>query len=280
MCANDRTIFACHHHHENITLCAAAVSPLVRRATTFPYTAAIPEVGSFTGHDVFLTASKSDELCDDCQRKVSGASKGAVEIPDLDIWHLDEYTKNPEVMKNPEVKKEEDTSTRMTVELDEAASVGALMNNVAWEPKKIEDVSNHAELNISKLSTDLLGQPTQLRVDFKELQHVMKKLGCDLVYISAAQLRRAPQLLSIPPLFPETSGQTMTAKQSNPIQDSRHDKSSSRSAFLPYTGGLGLYVCSKRLPHTADAAPEETDDGKIDLDRYMFERRKRGSSKL
>ncbi|TKA74896.1 hypothetical protein B0A49_07891 [Cryomyces minteri] len=266
MCANNRTIFACHHHRENITLCAAAISPLIRRATTFPYTPVIPEVGSFTGHDVFLTASKSDELCNDCQRKVSGASKGAVETPDLDIWHLDEY------MKNSEVKKEEDTSTRI--------DVGALVNSVAWEPKKVEDLSNHAESNVSKLGTNLLGQPTQLRVDFKELQHVMKKLGCDLVYISAAQLRRAPQFLSIAPLFSEASGQAMTAKQSNADQDSRHDKLSSGSAFLPYTGGLGLYVCSKRLPHTADAVPEETDDGKFDLDRYMFERRKRVSSKL
>ena len=87
MCHNHQILYLpCHHIHKRITLCQYAITPLVRRATTFPFILPlqIPPQDPLFGdskHDVTTSGEMSHELCEDCR------------LPDLDVFHLEDMEK-------------------------------------------------------------------------------------------------------------------------------------------------------------------------------------------
>lgn len=66
MCHNHRTVHACGHDQTHVTLCKAALAPLILRATTFPYLQDLPQTRSLGHHDVSLTSAHSEASCTTC----------------------------------------------------------------------------------------------------------------------------------------------------------------------------------------------------------------------
>lgn len=109
MCRNHRTIYACHHFHEQVTLCGPAVAPLIRRATVFPYSSPTSEVQASSGHDVILTAVTSAESCIDCQ------------LPTLDVFNLDQSIQA--MQEKDGVKPNDSGSYRISVTVENTTSL-------------------------------------------------------------------------------------------------------------------------------------------------------------
>ncbi|KAF2807729.1 uncharacterized protein BDZ99DRAFT_464642 [Mytilinidion resinicola] len=68
MCRNHRTTYACHHTADTITLCPAALAPLLTHCSRFPYTAPLPTRAELGTHDVILAGDTPIALCEDCRR--------------------------------------------------------------------------------------------------------------------------------------------------------------------------------------------------------------------
>lgn len=137
MCRNHRTIYACHHFHEQITICGPAIAPLIRRATVFPYSSPTPGVQVSSGHDVILTAVTSVESCTDCQ------------LPTLDVFSLDQSIKA--MQEKGEMKPNNSGSYRISVTVDETIS---LISNGAVIGK-----TNHTMADLQKSLASREGEP-------------------------------------------------------------------------------------------------------------------------
>lgn len=83
MCHNQITHFNCNHIHTRVKLCRPALTPILHRATVFPYLQTLPPVNSLFKHDVMLQTVKVDAPCERCQqmdlRQGSGADNGVDE---------------------------------------------------------------------------------------------------------------------------------------------------------------------------------------------------------
>jgi hypothetical protein len=133
MCRNHRTTHTCGHTADTIKLCPDALSPLLQRASRFPYTNRLPSPAELRAHDVLLTGEDSTDLCDDCkQEQERGVWAEVLEanvtsyLDVLEVLSAEaalqqiEGQEQPEMEKNPDAEKQQHHN--LTVLIDPAVS--------------------------------------------------------------------------------------------------------------------------------------------------------------
>ncbi|KAF2102249.1 hypothetical protein NA57DRAFT_54169 [Rhizodiscina lignyota] len=266
MCYNHRTVHRpCHHIHERITLCQYAIRPLVRRATTFPYIQALqmPSQHPIFGddkHNVTLTAEESNEPCVDCC------------LPELDIFHLDDMTK--------------ELGYRISVDVDDSRSkVGVVTKrevvNLVEEPKLQVDengVMKELDLKCEVVKLPEMKKVDQVTVIKKENGKTVAMISKDaisytgglglLVYVKNPRgcVERAPIMKQAGGVGKNDTNLKLkgvklppTKQQDTTTGKNKSGKTAIKSSMttLPYTGGLGLLVYVMNPRRAAEEARKE-----------------------
>ena len=241
MCHNHKVLYNCSHKETIITLCGPILSPLIRRASEWPYTHPIA-TSMATEHDTMLSAEESNTPCPKChepkeqQWKVhSNVSSPQQRLEEIDIFDLEASTKNLDSLRAREHRKAKEFKT--TPDGTVSVRVG---------PTLREHELSSTALNVFALKAIL--PPAPGSADSQKSDHTPFKSTQALSTTGLTALTESANKLQNAEVFQK--GSTAGGPESKPRKI---------SLSLPYTGGLGLLVLPKRLatPDSLSQAPPQ-----------------------